>query len=42
MKELLQLMIHTVKHNKLTNVLTTEYKAKYDYIINVGETEYIK
>ena len=42
MKSLLQSMIHTVKHNELTTDLIEEYKAKYDYIINIGETEYIK
>ena len=42
MKSLLQLMIHTVKHNELTDDLIDEYKAKYDYIISIGETEYIK
>ena len=41
MKSLLQLMIHTVKHNELTDDLIDEYKSKYDYIIDKGETEYI-
>ena len=40
--KLLQLMIHTVKHNELTTDLIEEYKAKYDYIIDKGENEYIK
>ena len=42
MKSLLQLMIHTVKHNELTDDLIDEYKSKYDYIIDKGETEYVK
>ena len=42
MKSLLQLMIHTVKHDKLTNELIDDYKSKYDYIIDIGENECIK
>lgn len=42
MKTLLQLMIHTVKYDELTDELIEDYKSKYDYIISVGENEYIK
>ena len=42
MKSLLQLMIHTVKYDELTDELIEDFKSKYDYIIDIGFNEYIK